>query len=44
MKLAWLLYDDDPDYPSVKIVFTEPSRYDADRIVPIVYAELEHEQ
>jgi hypothetical protein len=42
MKLAWLCYDDDPEYPEVKIVFEEPDRYTwYSRVVPIVYAVIE---
>ncbi len=41
MKLAWICYNDDPDYPEVKIVFEEPSRYSYSRVVQIVYAEIE---
>ncbi len=39
MKLAWICYDDDPEFPEVKIVFEEPTRYYS-RVVPIVYAEI----
>ena len=41
MKLAWICYDDDEDYPQVFIKFTEPESYMYSRIVPIVYAEIE---
>lgn len=41
MKLAWMCYNDDPEYPEVKIVFTEPEHYMHDRVVAIVYTEIE---
>lgn len=42
MKPAWICYDDDPDYPEVKIVFVEPDRHTFySRVVPIVYMEIE---
>lgn len=40
MKLAWLCYDDDEEYPQVFIVFTEPEPYHYSRIVAIVYQEI----
>lgn len=42
MKLAWIIYDDDPDYPQVSIVFEEPDSYKFNmyRIVQIAYAEI----
>lgn len=42
MKLAWIIYDEDPDFPEVKIVFEEPESYKFNmyKVVPIVYAEL----
>jgi len=41
MKLAWLCYLDDPDYPEVNIVFEEPGRHTSySRVVPIVYTEI----
>jgi hypothetical protein len=41
MKLAWLCYDNDENYPQVIIVFSEPSRWRYSKVVPIVYAEIE---
>jgi hypothetical protein len=41
MKLAWICYDDDPEFPEVKIVFEEPDSYRWSRVVPIVYAEIQ---
>lgn len=41
MKLAWICYDDDEEYPQVFIKFEEPESYLYNRIVPIVYAEIE---
>lgn len=46
MKLAWLCYphayedDDDPVEPS--LMFVEPSRYAYERVIQIVYAEINH--
>lgn len=40
MKLAWICYDDDPEFPEVKIMFEEPDSYRWNRVVPIVYAEI----
>jgi len=41
MKLAWLCYDDDPEFPAVTILFEEPRQYHGySRVVPIVYAEI----
>ena len=41
MKLAWLCYDDDAEFPEVTILFEEPGRYTSySRVVPIVYAEI----
>lgn len=40
MKLAWICYDDDPEFPEVKIMFEEPDSYRWARVVPIVYAEI----
>jgi hypothetical protein len=39
MKLAWICYDDDDQYPEITVVFEEPdSRWS--RVVPLVYAEI----
>lgn len=41
MKLAWLCYDDDAEFPAVTILFEEPDRYARySRVVCIVYAEI----
>jgi hypothetical protein len=40
MKLAWLCYDDDEEYPEVVIRFEEPESYQYNRIIPIVYEEI----
>ena len=41
MKLAWICYDNDPEYPEVKIVFIKPDDWRYSRVVPIVYAVVE---
>jgi len=41
MKLAWICYNDDQDYPEVKIVFEKPESWQYSKIVPIVYAEIQ---
>ena len=43
MKLAWICYDDDEEYPQVYIKFEEPESYLYNRIVPIVYAEIKND-
>lgn len=40
MKLAWICYVDDPEFPEVEIRFEEPERWRYCRVVPIVYAEI----
>lgn len=37
MKLAWICYS---EYGDVTICFSEPERWQFERIVPIVYAEI----
>jgi hypothetical protein len=41
MKLAWLCYTDDEEYPEVEILFQEPEDWKYSRVVPIVYAEIQ---
>lgn len=49
MKLAWLCYDEHSEEEQrvsgvgaeVTIVFSEPSRWQYSKVVPIVYAEIE---
>jgi hypothetical protein len=41
MRLAWLVYDDDPIWPEVRVVFEQPSSGQYSRVVPIVYAEIQ---
>ena len=46
MKLAWLCYmyqdgSSNKDYGTPVILFYEPERYRYDKVVPIVYAEIE---
>jgi hypothetical protein len=43
MKIAWLCYDDDLEYPGVKILFVEPEPWRYKRIVQIVYAEIKND-
>lgn len=40
MKLAWLCYNDDEDYPKVTIKFEEPEDWRYDRVVLIAYTEI----
>lgn len=41
MKLAWICWINDPDYPEVTIVFEEPEAWQFSKVMPIVYAEIE---